>query len=112
MCALVEALLLLNREDSKSSPTSGTLMKTYYLQILNALVYQLYFSDEFRSRCPDLFGILSEVNLRDIEAGDESRRLARLGELFEVLYAPSHPVRAALYALGSLEVVRIIEGQK
>ena len=41
----------------------------------------------------------------------EARRLAVLRETFERIYDLNHPIRGCLFSLGSLETVRIIEGE-
>ena len=41
----------------------------------------------------------------------EDKRLAALCETFERIYDLNHPIRGSLFSLGSLETVRIVEGE-
>jgi len=48
-----------------------------------------------------------------IEWADREMPVLRLiRERFELLYDLKHPLRASLFSLGSLELVRIIEGKE
>jgi hypothetical protein len=87
------------------------LIAQYFEQWLDAMVYQLFFPEELRSAQLDFFGLFSKTNLKTDSFPPENR-LDRLRSQFEELYSPSHPLRGALFALQSLEVVRTIEGAK
>ena len=79
---------------------------------LNGLIYKLYFPDEVYAAGIDLFGLISASSLTELNQLPESERLPRLRADFERTYETSHPLRGALFNLGSLEVVRVIEGRK
>lgn len=85
------------------------LIAQYFEQWLDAMVYQLFFPEDLRSAQLDFFDLFSESNLRSDSFSPENR-LDKLRNEFEELYSPSHPLRGALFALQSLEVVRAIEG--
>ncbi len=89
------------------------LMREYYDQILNALVYELYLLDEVHAAGLNFFELVESVRLPKVDtaARDTGAHLTALRRKFEEVYAPSHPLRAALQKLHTLEPVRIIEGK-
>jgi adenine-specific DNA-methyltransferase len=92
-----------NREDS--------LLVGYFEQLLNGLVYELFFPDELHAQKLTLFRFVEEVKLPSLASMPEAERAERLAEIFERLYDNRHPVRGALQSLRNLESVRIIEGE-
>jgi hypothetical protein len=88
------------------------LMSRWWEQVLNGLVYELYFSEELHARSLRLFDLMEEkVDLPDVNLMPESTRLSDLRSLFETVYESNHPLRGSLHTLRSLETVRIIEGE-
>ncbi len=92
--------------------TRDPLMLAYWEQILNGLVYELYFPDELHAADLRLFDLVASVDLPEITQLPEKSRLSTLRKKFEELYDIEHPLRAALFSLGNLETVRIIEGKE
>lgn len=90
-----------------------SLMRDYYEQILNALVYELYLPDELHDAGLHIFDLVAAAKLPriDNDKKDAPAKLVALRRKFEELYAPSHPLRAALQKLYTLEPIRIIEGK-
>jgi hypothetical protein len=86
-------------------------MLAYWERIANGLVYELYFPDEVHGASLHLFDLVDKAQLPDISKLPESDRLKTLRTKFEALYDIEHPLRAALFELGNLEVVRVIEGK-
>jgi hypothetical protein len=114
MVRLVDYLLLLNRylhHDSELKTSRDTLMLGYFEQLLNGLVYELYFPDELHAHNLRLFELVAKAELPAVKSIPEAKRLARLRTVFETIYDTNHPLRGALHMLRSLETVRIIEGE-
>jgi len=112
---MVEDLLYLNRSLNERGHTKSprdTLMLEYWRQILNGLVYELYFPEELHAHGIRLFDVALQAYLPPLRSIPDAQRMSGLGELFQSLYASNHPVRGALFSLGSLESVRIVEGRK
>jgi hypothetical protein len=107
--------LLCSRRYLTDNPTEQTtrdpLMLAYWEQILNGLVYELYFPAELHAADLRLFDLVAAVNLPDFAKLPEKSRLSTLRKKFEELYDIENPLRKALFSLGDLEVVRIIEGK-
>ncbi len=110
---LVEDILWLNSQDEVISGGNprDTLMISYWDQLINGLVYELFFPDELHAAQIHLFDLMTHEKLPAIDSTPESKRLAHLRRDFERLYEHNHPIRAALHALRSLETIRIIEGE-
>jgi adenine-specific DNA-methyltransferase len=108
---LVDALIWLHRPRAawKRSDAPLALMTAYFEQWLNGLIYELFFSGELHARNLKLFNETARLNPPDLSAVSEGQKLSRLKELFEQAYETNAPLRAMLFSLRSLEVVRIIE---
>jgi adenine-specific DNA-methyltransferase len=88
------------------------LMRDYYEQILNALVYELYLPEEVHAAGLNFFELVEAARLPQIDpakSGSDSQ-LSALRRKFEDLYSPAHPLRAALQKLHALEPIKIMEG--
>lgn len=116
ICVLVEYMIWLNRHTNSmrgdEGNTSEALMRGYFEQIINGLVYELFFADELHSAGLGLFDLVERERLPKLNEVPESKRLATLRSTFERLYNSKHPLRGCLHDLGSLETVRIIEGRE
>jgi type I restriction-modification system DNA methylase subunit len=88
-----------------------SLLLGYFEQLLNGLVYELFFPDELHARKLFLFRYTEEAGLPVLAEIPEAKRLAALRETFECIYDLNHPIRGCLFSLRSLEPVRIIEGE-
>ena len=89
------------------------LIAAYFEQWVNALVYELYFPAELATAGLRFFELTAKHVLPPLSEWDEkSERLSKIRERFEQFYDLKHPLRASLFSLGSLELVRIIEGKE
>ena len=80
-------------------------------QLLNGLVYELYFHDDLLARGLRLFNAVRDARL-DRLSGLEGERLATAAADFtKQNLAPGQPLRVMLSDLQTLDVVRIIEGK-
>ena len=86
-------------------------MHGYFEQMLNGLVYELFFPDELHAQKLFLFHYVEEAKLPMLSEIPEPRRLVVLRETSERIYDLNHPIRGCLFSLGSLETVRIIAGE-
>jgi hypothetical protein len=116
LCQLVNCLLWLHRHpqvtsNQKASPRDP-LMLSYFEQIINGLVYELFFEDELHAAKLHPFNLVEQARLPDLDGIAAKRRLDVFRETFERVYDTNHPLRGCLYDLGSLETVRIIEGRE
>jgi hypothetical protein len=90
---------------------SGTLLAGYFEQLVNALVYELFFPEPLHNAGLYFFRIAGETNLLPLDKMKKGEELSELRAKFEELYATDHQLRRGLFALDSIEEIRIIEGK-
>jgi len=91
---------------TRSSDTSR-LIGRYLEQLIDGLVYELYFPDEIKAANKEILPHLGKLEPL-IDTMTEEEKLAVIQREFDRLYDPNHPVRNNLETLDSVEVVRII----
>jgi len=84
-----------------------TLAYTYFEQLIDGLVYELYFPDEIKAASKEILPHLGELT-PITDAMSVEKKLAIIQREFDRLYDPNHPVRNHLETLDSVEVVRTI----
>ncbi|MEK0189178.1 TaqI-like C-terminal specificity domain-containing protein, partial [Microcoleus anatoxicus] len=85
------------------------LMLSYFEQVVDALVMELYLPEELHS---DDKYFMSHVLSENLPAFDTIKgdKMPVLRQIFKRLFDSEHPIRVNIYFLNSLEVVRIIRG--
>ncbi|RAL68828.1 protein of unknown function DUF450 [Dehalococcoides mccartyi] len=96
-----------NKMDQASSLR---VMTAYFEQLIDALVYEIYFPEEFSDSGKSPIHLLTQAQLPVLKElkGDKA---SILRDIFQRLYATDHPVRSMLFFLDSLETVRVIEAK-
>lgn len=116
--ALVEYMLWLRRQPSvdESDPKrpQDPAVASFFEQVINALVYELFFAEELHAAGLRFFDLVNNANLPALDSlpAAKAARLQALFDLFQNLQAPGHPLRIALDKLQTLDLVRIIESKK
>lgn len=86
-------------------------MASYFEQIIDALVYELYFPNEIHEAGHQFIQVLQKENLPEIKSLQDPQHLRVIRQIFEHLFHTEHPLRKSLFFLDSLELIRIIEGK-
>ena len=86
---------------------SHQLQYAYFEQLIDGLVYELYFPDEISAAGKEILSHLGELLPIDESMSDE-KKLAIIQREFDRLYDPNHPVRNHLETLDSVPVVQTI----
>ena len=86
----------------------NTLAFTFFRQLNNGIIYELYFPQEIRSGGKEILRYLGDLKAITDDMSDEEK-LAIIQSEFERLYDPNHPVRNNLETLDSIEEVRVIK---
>jgi hypothetical protein len=86
---------------------SAVLPTRYFDQLIDGLVYEIYFPEEIKAAGKELLPHLGTLPALADDMTDEEK-LAIIQQEFERLYDPNHPVRNHLETLDSVEEVRII----
>lgn len=112
IATLASYLLALKREAAEVDEPSSRhiLMTAWFEQLIDALVYELYFPEEFAADDSRVSASLKTVALPETELLGNTPSSV-LAKLFEITYAPEHPVRRAAYFSDSISAVRVIEGK-
>jgi hypothetical protein len=84
------------------------LISSFFYQLNNGIVFELYFPEEIKSAKIQFLPHLSDLKPITDEMSEEEKRTIIRSE-FERLYDPYHPVRNNLETLDSVEEVRIIK---
>ncbi|MCK9501977.1 MAG: Eco57I restriction-modification methylase domain-containing protein [Lascolabacillus sp.] len=88
--------------------TSSNLVNMFFEQVLDSIVFELYFPDEIHAADKGILEHLQDLKPIDDSMSDEEK-LAVVNSEFERLYDPYHPVRNNVETLDNVEVVRIIK---
>jgi type I restriction-modification system DNA methylase subunit len=83
------------------------LQAAYFEQLIDGLVYELYFAKEIKTAGKEIFRYLDKLPPLTA-AMSASEKLAVIQREFDRLYDPRHPVRNHVETLDSVEVVRTI----
>ncbi len=97
---LADYTLLITKKDQK-------LQSAYFEQLIDGLVYELYFPDEIRAAGKEILPHMGELPPLS-NAMSDKEKLAVIQSEFERLYEPRHPVRNHIETLDSVAVVKII----
>jgi hypothetical protein len=91
---------------------NGTANLSRFEQLINSLIFELFFPEELHGARIRLFDALEETGIRQLAAleGIALRRAA--DELANEIFSNSHVIYAMLFDLQSVDVVRMIEGRE
>lgn len=82
---------------------------SYFEQIIDALVYELYFPEEIKAGGISFIEELQAYNLPNISDLTDLEKMPVVHKVFEELYDKEHPIRRGIYFLDSIEIVRHIK---
>lgn len=80
----------------------------FFSDLVNGLIYELYFPDEIKAGGKEIFSLLGKLSPLTDDMND-TERMAVIHHEFERLYDPHHPVRNHLETLDSIKEVRVIK---
>lgn len=91
----------------QSTKKEQKLQSAYFEQLIDGLVYELYFPAEIKAANKEILKHLGDLTAIT-DAMSDAEKMAIIQTEFDRLYDPSHPVRNHLETLDSVEEVRII----
>lgn len=100
---------LLFLQDQPLAEPRDRLMAAYFEQIVNGLVYELYFPALLKRHGRELFAHVGE--LPSIEGKSEEAAMSLIRQVFQRMEDKGHPLRNNLFFLDSIPEIRIIEGK-
>jgi adenine-specific DNA-methyltransferase len=102
---IVDYLLFLKKQTDLS-----TIYATYFEQIINGMVYELYFEEAVTAAKRNIIPHTQQLPDINTLTSDEEK-LAMLTNLFETLYHQDHPIRNAVFFMDSIPEIKIIMGK-
>jgi len=109
MVTIVDYLLFL-KTNAAEDESRDQLMVSYFEQIIDALVYELYLPDEIHTAGREFFAPLLAERLPAL-AEIKGDKLSGLRQIFERLFHKDHVIRQNIFFLDTIESIRIIEGK-
>ncbi|MEA3387247.1 MAG: Eco57I restriction-modification methylase domain-containing protein, partial [Patescibacteria group bacterium] len=106
---LVDYIMYLKTLNLKEKGIKYELMPVYFEQIIDGMVYELYFEDILKKNDRDIIRHLGD--LPDIEKIKESDKLSVIFDVFERLDDLKHKVRNNLFYMDNIPEIKIIEGK-
>lgn len=106
---LVDFILFLKAGTSENE-SRDQLMVSYFEQLIDALVYELYLPDEIHGAGREFFTPLLAENLPALDE-IKSDKLSALRQIFERLFHKDQVIRQNIFFLDTIESIRIIEGK-
>jgi len=111
----VDYILFLNKSDFEYQ--NKKLTSSYFEQLIDGLVFELYFEDEIKKAGRDILKYLTNAStslstsltpITDDMTDEE--KMESITQTFNELYDKNHPVRQNLYYMDTIEEIRIIKG--
>ena len=105
---IVEYILLCRNEDNY---ISNKLIPTYFEQIIDGMVYELYFPELLKQHNRTIIEHLGELPAFT-DTMNDSQKMEIITTVFDRLNEKNHPVRVNLFYMNSIPEIAIIEGKK
>lgn len=100
--------ILVNFIECEFQKSNSNFKKAFFISLLNAIIYELYFPKEFKVAGKEILRHLQDLKPIN-EDMTEEEKFAIINAEFERLYDDRHPVKFAIETLDSIEEVRIIK---
>jgi len=107
---LVDYIIFLKQQNLKDMGIKYELMPIYFEQIINGMVFELYFEDLLKKHNRDVIQYID--NLVDISDTPDENKLEVIKKVFDELNHLKHPVRNNLFYMDSIPEIRIIKESK
>ncbi|OQB30345.1 MAG: Type IIS restriction enzyme Eco57I [Bacteroidetes bacterium ADurb.Bin174] len=105
---IVDYILFLKTQELQS--VSDQLMPTYFEQIIDGMVYELYFPELLKKHNREIIKHLGELpEFTDSMSNEQKMKICK--KVFDRLNDKEHPVRINLFYMNSIPEIAIIEGK-
>lgn len=92
------------------SDVSDQLMPTYFEQVIDGMVYEIYFPELLKKHHREILKHLGDLPELNDKMSDE-KKLSLIKTVFNRLNEKDHPVRLNLFYMNSIPEIAIIEGK-
>lgn len=107
---LVDYILFLKAQDLKFHGIKYELMPVYFEQIIDGMVYELYFEEILKEADKDIIQYLGELPEIENLSTDE-QKMNIIENIFNKLHDNGHKVKNHLFYMDTIEEIKIIEGK-
>jgi Eco57I restriction-modification methylase/TaqI-like C-terminal specificity domain len=107
LIVFVKYILVLNKMNHSNK--DHLIEKKFFEQIIDGMVFELYFEDEIKKAGWDILKYLTNLTPITDDMSDE-QKMQVITKTFNELYDKNHPVRQNLEGMDEIEEVRIIKG--
>ncbi len=104
---IVDYILFLKTKYGLKS--SYQLQYSYFEQLIDGMVFELYFEEEIKKAGRDILKYLTDLQPITDEMSDE-QKMQVITKTFNELYDKNHPVRQNLEGMDAIEEILIIKG--
>ena len=99
------------KEDEENTGNKHTVLTSYFEQIIDGIVYELYFEESLKKHNKDIIQYLKDLpSIANINSPQEKASITT--KIFNKLNDPEHQVRKRLYFIDSVPEIRIIKGKE
>lgn len=99
---IVDYLVVLKEENSQEN--NDKFMFIYFEQIANALIFELYFSEEFASRKLEIAKYISELP----DLNKKEKPLHQLRKIYVSINQNDHPVKQSMFSMLSIPQIELV----
>ncbi len=107
IAGVVKAVIVIKQAGNESVAHAAR-----FEQLINGLIYELYFPEPLQSAGINLMALSAKAGLAELGAMEGAALAARVNELAEHIFSSQHPIRGLLFDLQGIPVVRLIEGRE
>ena len=97
---------------SKRAGNEKAVHAARFEQLINGLIYELYFPEPLQSAGINLMELSTHEGLAALAEMEGVTLAERVNEYAEHIFSPQHPIRGLLFDLQGIPVVRLIEGRE
>lgn len=107
IAGIVKAVIVSKRAGNEKAAHAAR-----FEQLINGLIYELYFPEPLQSAGINLMELSGNEGLAALGGMEGAALAERVNELAEHIFSPQHPIRGLLFDLQGIPVVRLIEGRE
>ena len=98
----------IDRSNDIKTSAKRHLMVAYFEQIIDGIIYEIYFPEDFKAVGKSIISLIKENNIPDINQIKEDK-LNNVETIFDKLYLVDNEVRKTLFFLDNISSVKTIE---
>lgn len=107
---LIDYIIFLKKQDLKPLGINYELMPVYFEQVIDGMIYELYFEEILKEADKDIIQYLGKFpEIKNLSTDKEKIKV--IEKIFDRLYDNNHKVKNHLFYMDTIEEIKIIEGK-